>query len=178
MYQIAKNQIGCRLTDDERVLINEVLTRLQENNDHNITSIKEALLLIAENTVLTQEKTEEITPNNTENMVLYTDEAYKEVVHRAYKTGVNSDEPIDIGALTVISSNICPPPPPKEVDENEIFLNLSTDQLEIAKEVQENRAEKLEKQDEPKESIEELFMNCFFNEGNIYSFNGGWFTGL
>lgn len=190
MYQIDSKQVGCRLSEQQTEQINSVLTRLQENSETRISSFRDALMLLVDSVALTRESTEEKIDHNTDNMVLLTEEAKNEFKEHAINAGINLDNAIDNGGLTLIAQQINPSKDPeiqevtKEIEverslsENEILIELNEEELQVAKKVQQNRGAALIKQGEQMETLQDLFKTCFFTKGNLYSFNGGWFTGL
>jgi len=179
MFKIEKNQIGCRLTDADRQIINAALENIQNETGETPETVKDALLLLAKSAMNTVQPTKEVDPINTDNTVEFTDPAYEDFKNRCFHAGISLDEPIKhldgFGEYPTVEIATV-----KETDfkESQILVELTDDQLEVAKQVQSNRAKELERQGDEKESLSELFINCFFDSGNIYSFNGGWFTGI
>ena len=201
MYQINSNQIGGRLSNADKERVNGVITKLQEATGETPQSFKELFLLMVDsiekqmnNEVDNSELSNDNTDNNTENNVIsliFSKDAFSQIQESALKIGLElPDNTIDVGSLTALASQITPQQEPeikevekkvtvdRELSENEILIELDDDQLNVAKEVQQNRGRALQNQGAEMETLPELFRNCFFTEGNLVSFGGGWFTGM
>jgi hypothetical protein len=63
----------------------------------------------------------------------------------------------------------------RKLTENEVLIELNEDQLIVAKQIAENRAEK---EGKDADELNVLFLKSFFNKGNLYNWHGNFYTGL
>jgi hypothetical protein len=63
----------------------------------------------------------------------------------------------------------------KELDENQVLLTLDENQLEVAKAIAQNRATKLGIENQ---TLDQVFIQSFFNKGNLFNWSGNFYTGL
>jgi anthranilate/para-aminobenzoate synthase component I len=165
IFQIDKTQIGCRLKPDELEIINSALEVLQEKTEEKPATIKDALLLLADNAL---------------NPTVINNDEEIESLRKQLETSENIQN--DLLAERLRNDEQEKTPSPKETETepyaNVIQFELSDNEKEMAEKVRNNRAKELVKQGDEPETIEELFKNSFFDSGNLISFNGGWFTGI
>ncbi len=185
MFQFQNPNFSVRLNATEKDSVNKALQKIQEENNIEYTFAKDVFLDVIQR--ITQPK----------ETVKHTDTLEKpEVLEllNEFQSNFEIPENTPITELLLLAlqkvNEPLPEAPTVEIEKpvhievekplsaNQILITLNDDQLQVVKKVQQNRAKELAKNNNPEESLEELFIACFFDQGNIISFNGGWWTGL
>ncbi|RFC54865.1 coiled-coil domain-containing protein [Brumimicrobium aurantiacum] len=201
MYQIPKKQLAVKLSDFERNQLQEVSDQLQEklettfsNGNHVVFGILQELksletkvksletdletaennLITAETKVKSLENELESVRNQSENSLETAQklEASERQLNDLLAERLRHDESEKNKTEKETEAD------PVESNSNEIKFELSSDELEMAELVRSNRSVEFKKQKEEPETLTEMFKNCFFDSGNLISFNGGWYTGV
>lgn len=179
MYQIDKPTFSVRLKDDDRDVVNELLQHIQEKEDKTYTFAKDVFMDVIEKAQTSLQPVNTTDPTDHPQLQDLI-EIYRENFDIPKETSVTQ---VLIEALTRANE------PPKEaptveiekeverkLSDNEILLNVNTDQMKVINKITSNRNKKLP--EDKKEEVSDTIKNMVFNRANINNWHGAFYTGF